>query len=848
MDQSLHSKSSSSPANNHSNHDDSNNNNNNNNHSSSTGSSSNSSSGTQSIQHSVENSTSTSKVNSPNDCLTPSLQSNKLLPIVVDNSNNNNNHNNVQQQRVNINSVELSNNNNNNNNNSTTTTTTTNNIVLDQSINIINNNITLTSSGTQITLCEMCSQHVLSRPPSSSGFTTIDQIYLNTSGTTTCTPGSISSSRLSTVNSTTPTPTPTPTPAAAAGDTTSARCDSAEEVARVFQQFQINNQLMNQQIEANDGTPRESPLYHFRTGTGTGNTLAGWNGMAMNHPNGIVGSSTSTTATNTGLQLSISSPSIITPTTNRLHNCQSPPVNPLPSMLHSSIGSTADFFNKSLLSTFLSSTPSCTPKSMVGGKDLSYDTKDSFTINITNSDLNSILSDNSSTSSGFQRLRQSGSSGNSKQPVTQSAQQQTDASNSSNDSISQYNNNNNNKDITFMQGDQESVKEKSSVSTASFNSSGTRPHYQRPRGRSISDSLYLSPNSRDCINDIQRALENEKIKRNRYNELKEMLKDKTDIIEINDIQFVQKVGEGAFSEVWEGWWNGIHVAIKKLKMIGDEEQFKERFLREVENLKKGANHQNIVMFVGACYKPACIITEYMSGGSLYSVLHNPNTQPKTKYTFPLVLKMAMDVALGLMYLHSLNIVHRDLTSQNILLDEYGNLKISDFGLSREKPTDGSMAMTNGGICNPRWRPPEITKNLGHYSEKLDVFCFSLVVWELLTSEIPFADLDGSQASAQVAYAGLRPPIPETVDREFAALLVQCWATEPDERPAFTNIVAKLKEISWNNPIGFVSDQLRDSSEASTPRSLSPIQLQHHVTKSNPSTSFAPSSSSQQQPQ
>ncbi len=73
-----------------------------------------------------------------------------------------------------------------------------------------------------------------------------------------------------------------------------------------------------------------------------------------------------------------------------------------------------------------------------------------------------------------------------------------------------------------------------------------------------------------------------------------------------------------------------------------------------------------------------------------------------------------------------------------------NKKISDFGLSREKKQEGSMTMTLGGICNPRWRPPEITKNLAHYSEKVDVYSFALIVWEMLTGEIPYANLDGPQ--------------------------------------------------------------------------------------------------------
>jgi serine/threonine protein kinase len=272
------------------------------------------------------------------------------------------------------------------------------------------------------------------------------------------------------------------------------------------------------------------------------------------------------------------------------------------------------------------------------------------------------------------------------------------------------------------------------------------------------------------------------------------------IIDLQDLTFVRKVGEGAFSEVWEGYWNGVHVAIKKLKSMVDDELFQARFLREVESLRKG-NHQNVVMFFGVCLRPACIITEFMAGGNLYDLLHKTGMKMSTA----LVVKLALDLAVGLLHLHSLTILHRDLTSLNILLDEMGNIKISDFGLSREKTQEGSMTMTLGGICNPRWRPPEITKNIGHYSEKVDVYSFALVVWEILTGELPFSNLDGPQAAAQVAYTGLRPVIPPTCPAPLRNLLQRCWADDAKLRPDFKEIVESLRAIQFNNPMGLASE-------------------------------------------
>lgn len=325
----------------------------------------------------------------------------------------------------------------------------------------------------------------------------------------------------------------------------------------------------------------------------------------------------------------------------------------------------------------------------------------------------------------------------------------------------------------------------------------------RARGRAVSDSLYnLSEGSKDTtIAELQRATENEKKKNRRFQELSKVLAERNNIIiDLLDLNFIRKVGEGAFSEVWEGVWNGVHVAIKKLKSMVDDELFQERFLREVESLRKG-NHQNVVMFFGVCLRPACIVTEFMAGGNLYDLLHKAGARMSTA----LVVKLALDLAIGLLHLHSLTILHRDLTSLNILLDEMGNIKISDFGLSREKTQEGSMTMTLGGICNPRWRAPEITKNIGHYSEKVDVYSFALVVWEILTGELPFANLDGPQAAAQVAYTNLRPPIPPTCPAPLQGLIQRCWVDDAKSRPDFKEIVEELRAIQFSNPMGFASE-------------------------------------------
>jgi len=267
------------------------------------------------------------------------------------------------------------------------------------------------------------------------------------------------------------------------------------------------------------------------------------------------------------------------------------------------------------------------------------------------------------------------------------------------------------------------------------------------------------------------------------------LKSRTFLIDYNELQLGEKIGSGSFAKVMEANWNGYRVAVKKLKNPNITETF---FLREVSMIQK-SHHPNVILFMGCCISPPCIITEYMAGGSLFDALHIN----KVKFDIPLLLKMAKDVAEGMHHLHSLTILHRDLTSKNLLLDEYQNLKIGDFGLSREFDTEMSLA----GICNPRWRAPEITKGETRYDGKIDVYCFGLVLYEMLTSKLPFDELDGVTAAAKAAYESLRPTIPDDCPGGLRDLMTTCWADKPSQRPSFAEILKKLEGISKSFPLG-----------------------------------------------
>lgn len=190
----------------------------------------------------------------------------------------------------------------------------------------------------------------------------------------------------------------------------------------------------------------------------------------------------------------------------------------------------------------------------------------------------------------------------------------------------------------------------------------------------------------------------------------------------------------------------------------------------------------------------------MAGGSLRKFLHN-----QEPYSLPLkiVLRLALDIAYGMNYLHSVGILHRDLKSENILLGEDMSVKVADFGISCLESQCGSG---KGFTSTYRWMAPEMIKEK-HHTRKVDVYSYGVVLWELLTALIPFHEMNPEQAAFAVAQKNARPPLPASCPPAFSHLISRCWATNPDKRPQFQEIVSILesyKESFEEDPTFFSS--------------------------------------------
>lgn len=208
---------------------------------------------------------------------------------------------------------------------------------------------------------------------------------------------------------------------------------------------------------------------------------------------------------------------------------------------------------------------------------------------------------------------------------------------------------------------------------------------------------------------------------------------------------------------------------------------------------KRLRHPNIVLFMGAVTQPPnlSIVTEYLSRGSLYRLLHKHGAREALDEKRRLC--MAYDVAKGMNYLHKRNppIVHRDLKSPNLLVDKKYTVKVCDFGLSRLKANTFLSSKSAAGT--PEWMAPEVLRDEPS-NEKSDLYSFGVILWELATLQQPWGNLNPAQVVAAVGFKGKRLEIPHDLNPQVAAIIEACWANEPWKRPSFSTIMDLLRPL------------------------------------------------------
>eukprot|EP00026_Physarum_polycephalum_P001262 Phypoly_transcript_01263.p1 GENE.Phypoly_transcript_01263~~Phypoly_transcript_01263.p1 ORF type:complete len:1153 (+),score=139.74 Phypoly_transcript_01263:409-3459(+) len=274
------------------------------------------------------------------------------------------------------------------------------------------------------------------------------------------------------------------------------------------------------------------------------------------------------------------------------------------------------------------------------------------------------------------------------------------------------------------------------------------------------------------------------------------------IVPFSKLEMFGELGRGSYGKVMRAKFKDFEVAVKQMLTydINDpnlDDNQKKAVLQGYQDFRHEAwimsslSHPHIVKMYGVCLYPLCMVTEFVPNGDLFKFLQ---TEKEIDWKFK--LKMALDIAKGMQYLHSISppLIHRDLKSPNVLMASFDpkaevNCKVADFGLTRILTTN----LKSDEFYNPRWLAPEVMTG-DDYTEKVDVFSLGIILWEILTQERPHENVKFDRQIEDAVLSGARLPIPENCPIDYKELMSECWQQNPATRPSCSNVAHAIDKM------------------------------------------------------
>ncbi|KAJ0176406.1 hypothetical protein K1T71_007585 [Dendrolimus kikuchii] len=273
-------------------------------------------------------------------------------------------------------------------------------------------------------------------------------------------------------------------------------------------------------------------------------------------------------------------------------------------------------------------------------------------------------------------------------------------------------------------------------------------------------------------------------------------------IPYDELNLYEVLGRGRFGTVYRGSWHGA-VAVKLLHVhsLPDDCVPLDTFKHEVATFRK-TRHENLVLFMGACMKPPrlAIVTSLCQGMTLYMHIHIR----KDKFTLNKNVIVAQQISQGMGYLHARGIIHKDLKTKNIFL-ENGKVVITDFGLfSVTKLCFGNNARGDSLGIPPGWLcylAPELIRALTPhaslhlpFSKATDVYAFGTVWYELVCGEYPLKGQPPEAVIWQVGKGVKQSLANMHASRDIKDILMVCWSFRASDRPDFPSLLSTLQKL------------------------------------------------------
>ena len=270
------------------------------------------------------------------------------------------------------------------------------------------------------------------------------------------------------------------------------------------------------------------------------------------------------------------------------------------------------------------------------------------------------------------------------------------------------------------------------------------------------------------------------------------------------------IGQGSFGSVFLALHaiTGELMAVKQVEMPSNSnselDKRKESMLAALKheiNLLRDLQHKNIVQYLGSNSDKEHfnIFLEYVPGGSVAAMLNSYGQLQE-----PLIRNFVRQILDGLSYLHGRDIIHRDIKGANVLVDNKGNIKISDFGISKRVEASALLQPgKNGGhVHRPSlqgsvfWMAPEVVKQTS-YTRKADIWSLGCLVVEMFTGTHPFPNCSQLQAIFQIGNSAAKPNTPDHVSDEGKTFLKQTFEIDHEKRPSADDLMLSpfLKQIA-----------------------------------------------------
>ncbi|CAI0559421.1 unnamed protein product [Linum tenue] len=293
-------------------------------------------------------------------------------------------------------------------------------------------------------------------------------------------------------------------------------------------------------------------------------------------------------------------------------------------------------------------------------------------------------------------------------------------------------------------------------------------------------------------------------------------------IDLSKLDIKNQIARGTYGTVYRGTYDNQDVAVKVLDWgedgmitVTEAASLRASFRQEVAVWHK-LDHPNVTKFVGASMgtsdlkvankqsdghtaRACCVVVEYLSGGTLKQYLIRNR---RKKLAYKVVIQLALDLSRGLSYLHSKKIVHRDVKSENMLLDAQRNLKIADFGVARVEAQNPSDMTGETGTLG--YMAPEVLDGKP-YNRRCDVYSFGICLWEIYCCDMPYPDLSFADVTSAVVRNNLRPEIPRCCPSSLVNIMKKCWDGHAEKRPEMDEVVKMLEAIDTSKGGGMIPE-------------------------------------------